>query len=173
MAGEKIPNRIDTLYHKMSLINKATTVISGIIIFIVTFLIFFDVFLRYVFNSPSIWITEVSSYLFLYIIFLATAYALQEDQHISVSFLLDLLGTKLQKVANVLASLVGIFFCLVLVWQTTRMALVSYREGWVSPTMLAVPLVWLYLVMIFGSLALCLTYLLKTAIYVKGLTAKK
>ena len=166
MTGEKFPQKIDLLLQKIGVINKVTAVISGILIFTATCFIFFDVFLRYFFNSPSVWITEVSTYLFLYTIFLATAYTLQQNQHISVGFLLNILGTNLQNIANVLASFVGVSFCLVLVWQTLRMTLVAYREGWVSPTMLAMPLVWLYLVMVFGSFALLITYNMRVNIAV-------
>ena len=70
-------------------INTAAATLAGFVLLFVTFAIFVDVFLRYFFNRPSIWVTEVSTYLFLYIIFLGTAYTLQKGMHIRVTFLLD------------------------------------------------------------------------------------
>lgn len=164
--------KINSFYRKMAFINRITTMIGGGLLLLVTFFIFFDVFLRYLFNRPSIWITEVSTYMFLYIIFLGTAYTLQQDQHISVGFLLDLLGPRFHKIIPRITSLIGMIFCFVFMWQTGRMAWKAYQEEWVSPTMLAVPLVWLYLVMVFGSAALFLTYLLKTIGQAKGQITK-
>jgi hypothetical protein len=56
---------------------------------LVTLSIFVDVFLQYVFSRPSIWITEVSTYLFSSS---TTTAPLQVGTHIKVTFLLDYLA---------------------------------------------------------------------------------
>ena len=61
---------ISKLYEAVKKLNVFCASLSGIILLFVTFSIFIDVIMRYFFNSPSIWVTEVSTYLFLYIIFL-------------------------------------------------------------------------------------------------------
>ena len=68
--------RVHHILKGLKKINWLAATLSGFILLFITISIFIDVFLRYFFNSPSIWITEVSTYLFLYIIFLVCAKSL-------------------------------------------------------------------------------------------------
>ncbi len=155
MAGR----RIQTLLNAVAKINMVAATLSGLILLFVTFAIFIDVILRYFFNSPSIWITEVSTYLFLYIIFLATAYTLQKDMHIRVTFLLFFFSPGVRKVIDVMTSLFALAFSLVLLWQTSIMTWTAFKERWTSPTMLNAPYAYIYIIMIFGSFFLVLTFI--------------
>lgn len=138
-------------------INMLCASLSGLIILFITFSIFIDVFLRYFFNSPSIWVTEVSGYLFLYVIFLGTSYALQSDQHISVTFLSDQLGPKINRLVSLFRILLSTLFSAVLLWQTSRMTWKAYSEEWTTPTMLDIPYVIIYISMVIGSALLLMT----------------
>ena len=61
-------NSVVSIYSRIKKFNKFCVTLSGIILLFVTFSIFVDVILRYFFNRPSIWVTEVSGYLLLYMI---------------------------------------------------------------------------------------------------------
>lgn len=143
-------------------INRLSASLSGCILLFITIAIFIDVFLRYFFNRPSIWITEVSSYLFLYIIFLGTAYALQEGSHIKVTFIVGFVGPRLTKIIDLLTAIFAMIFCLVLLWQTTVMTWTAFKEDWTSPTMLSAPYAYIYIIMVIGSLLLFLTFFFET-----------
>jgi len=145
-------------------INRLAATLSGFILLFITIAIFIDVFLRYFFNSPSIWITEVSTYLFLYIIFLGTAYALQQDMHIKVTFIVGFLGARLTKIIDLLTAIFAMIFCLVLLWQTTVMTWTAFKEDWTSPTMLSAPYAVIYIIMVIGSLLLFLTFFFQTIV---------
>lgn len=157
-----------SLYEKMKKLNAICATIAGLVLLFVTFSIFIDVILRYFFNRPSIWITEVSSYLFLYIIFLGTAYALQQGLHIRVTFLLDRFNESLTRVFNLITSLLAIVFCFALLWQTSVMTWSAFKEDWTSPTMLSAPYVYIYIAMVIGSLLLSLTFILHTIVIFMG-----
>jgi len=145
-------------------INRLAATLSGCILLFITFAIFVDVFLRYFFNRPSIWITEVSTYLFLYIIFLGTAYALQQGSHIKVTFIVGFLGPRLTKIIDLLTAIFAMIFCLVLLWQTTVMTWTAFKEDWTSPTMLSAPYAYIYIIMVIGSLLLFLTFFFETLV---------
>ena len=149
---------------EMQAIDKAVTRINlicaslaGLILLFITFTIFIDVFLRYFFNSPSVWITEVSSYLFLYVVFLGTSYALQADLHISVTFLSDQFGKGLGYIVGLFRILLSALFSAVLLWQTSRMTWKAFSENWTTPTMLSVPYALIYVAMVIGSALLLIT----------------
>ena len=153
-----------SLYEIIKKVNFLCTSVAGGILLFVNFSIFVDVFLRYVFNRPSIWVTEVSTYLFLYIIFFATSYALQQDLHIRVTFLRYHWSEKANRIVDVLCSIFAMLFCSVLLWQTTIMTWSAFKEKWTSPTMLNAPYAFIYVAMVFGSFLLLLTFLLRTIV---------
>ena len=152
------------IYKTIKNINSLCASLSGLILLFITFSIFIDVILRYFFNRPSIWITEISSYLFLYIIFLGTSYALQMDLHLRVTFLFTYLPRGYVRWLDRLTSIFCLVFSAVLLWQTSIMTWVSFSEKWTTPTMLGVPYAWIYVVMVFGSAFLLLTFIFKTAL---------
>jgi TRAP-type C4-dicarboxylate transport system permease small subunit len=156
--------RIQHILTGLKKINRMAATLSGVILLFITISIFIDVFLRYFFNRPSIWITEVSTYLFLYIIFLGTAYALQEDMHIKVTFIVGFLGPRLTKIIDLLTAIFAMVFCLVLLWQTTIMTWTAFKEDWTSPTMLNAPYGVIYIIMVIGSFLLLLTFFFQTLI---------
>ena len=157
-----------TLYRGIKKVNLICATIAGILILFVNFSIFFDVFSRYIFRRPSIWITEVSTYLFLYIIFLATPYALQRGQHIKVTFLRHSLSDTGKRRLDLFCSLLAMIFCAVLLWQASRMTWQAYAEKWVSPTVLSAPLAYVYIVMVIGSALLLVTFLLRAILEFSG-----
>jgi TRAP-type C4-dicarboxylate transport system permease small subunit len=155
-------NRLSSIYDKIKKFNTICTTLSGLILLFVTFSIFVDVFLRYFFNRPSIWVTEVSTYLFLYIVFLGTAYALQEGFHIRATFVVDILSGTRKRIVNLMSSIISMIFTLVLLWQTSIMTWAAFKEDWRSITMLTTPLAYVYVGMVLGSFLLFLTFLFKT-----------
>jgi TRAP-type C4-dicarboxylate transport system permease small subunit len=155
-------SKVFSLNEKIKKLNFICASLAGFILLFTTFSIFIDVFLRYFFRRPSIWITEVSTYLFLYIIFLGTSYALQQDMHIKVFFLLVAFNDRAKRIFSFITSLFAMIFCFVLLWQTTLMTWSAFKEKWTSPTMLSAPMAYVYIVMVFGSFFLFLTFILQT-----------
>jgi len=152
-------HRMQKIFDSVKKINTIAATLSGIVLLFITIAIFVDVFLRYFFNRPSIWVTEVSTYLFLYLIFLATAYTLQEGLHIRVTFLLDYFGNKVRRIIDTITSLFALTFSVVLLWQTSIMTWTAFSEDWTSPTMLNAPFAYIYISMVIGSFLLVLTFL--------------
>jgi TRAP-type C4-dicarboxylate transport system permease small subunit len=152
-------HRTQQIFESLKKINTLAATLAGIVLVFITLAIFVDVFLRYFFNRPSIWITEVSSYLFLYLIFLATAYALQQGMHIRVTFLLDYLGDKARRIIDIITSLFALTFSVVLLWQTSIMTWTAFSESWTTPTMLNAPFAYIHVSMVIGSFLLVLTFL--------------
>jgi TRAP-type C4-dicarboxylate transport system permease small subunit len=143
-------------------INYWCASLAGLILLFINFSIFVDVILRYFFRRPSIWITEVSTYLFLYIIFLATSYALEQGMHIKVTFFRFHLSVRATRILDLACSVFAMIFCFVLLWQTSAMTWSAFKEKWTSPTILNAPYAYIYVVMVFGSFLLLVTFLLQT-----------
>ena len=153
---------IGGFYGKLKKVNATCATLAGIVLLFITFSISVDVLLRYVFGRPTIWITEVSTYLFLYVIYLGTAYTLQRDLHIKVTFLLDVIGKRTQRIIDLVTSILAIVFTVVLLWQTSLMTWSAIKGKWTSPTALNAPYTYIYIVMVIGSFLLLLTFVCTT-----------
>ena len=160
-----IDRKASPAYTIIMKINMIAASLAGAILLFVTLSIFVDVILRYFFNRPSIWVTEVSSYLFMYIIFLAAAYTLQQGMHIRVTFLLDIFSPGVRRIIELFTSLFVILFCIALLWQTSVMTWTAFKEKWTSPTMLSAPYAYIYVVMVIGSSLLVFTFILRMIVH--------
>jgi C4-dicarboxylate transporter, DctQ subunit len=161
-------SKLGAFYGKVKKVNTFFATLSGIVLMFITLSIFVDVFLRYIFNKPTIWITEVSTYLFLYVIYLATAYALQRGDHIRVTFLLDFCSKKTQRKIDLVTQIMGALFTAVLLWQTSAMTWSAIKGHWTSPTMLNAPYAYIHGVMVLGSFLLLVSFVCTTILYFTG-----
>ncbi|MFC1867307.1 TRAP transporter small permease [Thermodesulfobacteriota bacterium] len=155
-------------YDRIKRFNNLCVTLSGLILLFISLSVFVDVILRYFFNRPSLWVTEMSGHLLMYVIFLGVAYSLQEGFHIRVDFVMDRLRQPTSRIVNLITSLSSMCFCLVLLWQTSIMTWSAFSKGWVSPTLLSVPYVYIYVAMVFGTLMLFITFLLETLLQIKA-----
>jgi C4-dicarboxylate transporter, DctQ subunit len=149
---------LESFYRILKKVNTFCAFVAGLVLLFITLSIFVDVVLRYFFSSPTIWVTEVSTYLFLYLIFLGTAYALQQGTHIRVTFLLEHLNLKLKRIISIFTSLFAMIFTAVLLWQSSLMTWSAFSQHWTSPTMLNAPMTYVYVAMVIGSLMLLVTF---------------
>ena len=159
---------IGAFYGKLKKVNAASATLAGIVLLFITFSISVDVFMRYVFRKPTIWITEVSTYLFLYVIYLGTAYALQQGMHIKVTFLLDVFGKRTQHIVDLITSILATLFTVVLLWQTSLMTWSAIKGKWTSPTALNAPYMYIYIIMVIGSFLLLLSFVCTTILEFTG-----
>jgi TRAP-type C4-dicarboxylate transport system permease small subunit len=157
-------SRVGAFYDKLKKVNAVCATLAGIVLLFITFSIFVDVFLRYVFGKPTIWITEVSTYLFLYVIYLGTAYALQEGMHIKVTFLLDAFSKRTQRLMDLITSILATLFTGVLLWQTSLMTWAAIKGKWTSPTALNAPYMYIYSIMVIGSFLLFWSFVCTTVL---------
>jgi len=96
--------------------------------FCIMLLITFEVVLRYVFNSPTIWIWPINGQLIGLAILFAGGYALLHGRHIRIELLHKRFGSRLKSVSNVLTLFFFLLFVGVLLWQGYEMAEISFTN---------------------------------------------
>lgn len=82
---------------------------------VLAFVVAFEVFSRYVLNSPTIWAFDLSLFLFGYIAALGGAYAQQQRAHINVDILYFRVSKKSRAVFNLVSWSLGIFFLILVI----------------------------------------------------------
>jgi len=116
-------------------ITLASADISGALVLFMALAIGVDVFLRYVFNAPTIWINEASRFSLLIVTFLGLAYTRREDAHIRVDFVTSRLPRQFQNWAKVIDSVVFLVFAGILCYLTWGQFMGSLQRGSVSPSL--------------------------------------
>ncbi len=109
---QKILKKYDALLH---IIGIAEFGLGFICLFAIVIFIFSQVVSRYLFNKPLVWVEELSTYCFIWTVYLGTAYALIKGRHIRVTTLVDMFPRVVQEMLAVFTYACLIFFLIVLV----------------------------------------------------------
>lgn len=123
-------------------------------------IIIFEVVSRYVFNSPTYWVTELSTYLVIAMVFLTSGWAYKRSEHIRIEFVVDLLPAGLRPKVTSLAEWLGVTFVVLSTWQMSLYLFSEYLADSRSWGLLSVPL-WIPQVPIVAGLSVFLMAMLK------------
>ncbi|MDI2587564.1 TRAP transporter small permease [Psychrobacillus sp. NEAU-3TGS] len=121
-------------------VQKTIVYLLAILIALLAIIVFYEVVSRYGFRSPTIWTNEISSYILQFIVFFSMGYLLIEDEHLKVTFFLDKLKGKANKVLRIINVLLVIPYAAILLIYGWNITASSFERGSVSPTLLSVPL---------------------------------
>ena len=114
------------------------------------------------------WINEVTIYLVSWGLLLSAAGCVAEREHVRTDFFLRMVGPKFRYLADLLAALAGLIFCLALAWygwQVVQFALAWDERG---PSYLQIPMAWYYAALPV-SLGLCsLRYLFELVSHLRA-----
>ncbi|MCD8510754.1 MAG: TRAP transporter small permease [Bacillus sp. (in: Bacteria)] len=78
-------------------------------------LVFWQVVLRFVFNTSLYWGDEVARYLIIWFIFIGSSIAVREKAHATVDLVVTYLSRRLKLIVGIVAYLVSIVFCVLLI----------------------------------------------------------
>jgi TRAP-type mannitol/chloroaromatic compound transport system permease small subunit len=155
--------------------NLANSIISGIeglierqgricsfLIVIAAFQVCYELTLRYLFNAPTIWGLELTTYLCASTYVMAGSYAYKRDQHIRIDIIFGNWAPRTQAIFDALVTdLILFFFCGVLVYESGSWTWEAIVEGRTSGTIWD-PAIWpMRLILFLGSLGLLLQGLAK------------
>lgn len=131
-------------------------------------LILLQVFNRYVLESSLVWSEELARFLFIWLVYLSTSYAVRDNKHLAITFLIEYSKSPLTKyilqAISLLATATFAAFCIV--WGT-KMLFFLERTGQQAPA-LQVSIIWVYL-----ALPVCMgLMLIRSAIALWTLTTR-
>ena len=94
-------------------------------------LVGYDIFLRYVLVSPSLWANEMSTVLLPAVFFLSLAQVTLRGEHLATDILYNRFGPLPRRAADLLSALLGLVFLAVLLWEMADALRdsIRYREG--------------------------------------------
>jgi len=135
-------------------INHIAAVISGMIIFLISFLCAWETIARNVLSHPTTWTLDISTYFLIWVFFLGTAAAIQEKTHVSVDFVRNMVvkrfGKTWGRVLAVAGYLFSLVYILVLLVTTIFFIMDALRLDKLTLAVVQIPVVYLYLGMLLG-----------------------
>jgi C4-dicarboxylate transporter, DctQ subunit len=115
-------------------------VIGAVCLLTVSFIVTYEVCMRYLFKSPTTWVAELSVYLCMGIGLLGAAYALKSDSHFTIDIFVDRLKPENRRRIKILTNLMGFAYSCVFVYKGIEMVKFSYDMEDISTGMLETPL---------------------------------
>ncbi|GGB94118.1 hypothetical protein GCM10011352_20210 [Marinobacterium zhoushanense] len=90
---------------------------------------FFEILMRYLFNSPTIWVHESAAFIGGSLFVIGGAYALANNKHVRVVLIYDQVSSRARCYLNIFHSLAGLVFAGMLAYGAWMMA----SSAWLSP----------------------------------------
>ena len=91
-------------------------IITGITLTLATIIVNMNVLMRYFMKSPLLWAEEVATGLFVWTVFVGSAYAYRKQAHLGVDILVNALPEKVRAVVKVVMDVLGLFVLIMLTY---------------------------------------------------------
>lgn len=130
-----------SVYDKIvAVLTKIAGVIAGALIMLTGFMIVYEIVARNIFNSPTEWVMEISTYCIIIAGFLGMGVAYAGKKHIHVDIILVHLSAKTRCYIEVITSIAGIYFSYLFTVEAWKMMMLSIELDNCAPTTLSTPL---------------------------------
>jgi TRAP-type C4-dicarboxylate transport system permease small subunit len=126
------------------------------------------VFTRYVLRDPTVWQTEATVYLLMFVTFVGAAYGLKHRAHVGVDLFIDRLPARAQLVMRLVTAVVCLGVVVVVGWTAYQNWHEAYLFDHRSPTAWRFPLWIAYAIIPLGMLLVALQYI---AMILEGVAA--
>ena len=115
----------------------------------------YDVLMRYVFNSPTLWSLEVNTFLIIFITLIPGGDVLFSDRQLRIHFFAEKFSSGTCALVGHIINISGFGFCAVMTWKGWVMAMHALRYNERMSTSLGTPMVIPYLFLPIGFGRIC------------------
>lgn len=153
-------------------LSELTGYLSGVALVVATFVTTHGVFVRYVLRESTIWQTETTIYLLMFVTFVGAAYGLKHHAHVGVDLLVELVHGRVQLIWKTIAAVLCLAVVLVVLWTSYEMWYQAWQGGHRSATAWRAPLSIAYAILPLGMLLVALQYIAMIIEAVQGLMGR-
>jgi len=143
-------------------VNKIFVFFACLMMAALMIIVCIDLTLRYFFNAPLLWGTEVTEILLLYITFLGTAWVFKEEAHVVIDVFIGKLTGRGKKILTLFSLLLIGIVSLVLVHYGFVTTYDHYKRGVLNPTIIETPIALIIAIIPIGSIPLFLEVFVKS-----------
>ncbi|GGA20110.1 TRAP transporter small permease [Psychrobacillus lasiicapitis] len=120
----------------------------------------YGVFMRYIFNNPVGWTTEIFEIFMVAAIFLGFGMALKDERHIVVDLVYDKMPPFIKKIFNIISNVLGAGFSIYLMFMGIEMVDIARVQGGVTVDV-GIPIWLTYMIMPIGMGLLSFYFLVR------------
>lgn len=118
-----------TLRQIKKILNFTLSRLAGALLIVMTILVLYQVFTRYVLSNPADFTEELVRYILIWTGFIGAAYAFSSRQHMALLFIRDKFGSQQKRILMVLTDcLILVFALFVIIIGGTKLALSAQQE---------------------------------------------
>ncbi|WP_229717813.1 TRAP transporter small permease [Thalassobacillus devorans] len=143
---------------------KFTEVIAGILMVLLTLVVFAEVLSRYVFDYPISSSTEMTQLLFPWMIFLGTIAVTKNEDHLKITVLQERFSLGAQWVMQLFAKVVMLLFSVYMVYASYLLASAVQMQ---PLPMLRISKSWLYISVTVSFVLVCLLLILQVVLLIR------
>jgi C4-dicarboxylate transporter, DctQ subunit len=136
-------------------------ILAGIIAAFITLAVCAGILSRYLLNRPMAWVIEISEYSLLYMTFLAAAWVLRHEQHVSVDLVYNRFSPRNKSIADLFTSIVAGFVFLIITLYGFKVTKHQFDTKYFTPTFLEAPKFLITLIIPVGSFLLLIQIIRK------------
>ena len=117
------------------MLSKIEKLVACVCVSIMAVLVFVNVIARYVFGNSLAVSDEMSTYLFVLMIFMGTAVAARRKAHLGLSIVTDHVSPRARLIISMVMYAISALFCLLIVIFGIQMVISQYQMGQETATM--------------------------------------
>ena len=117
------------MFSAIDRVNSAMRWVGVVSVLLLLLIVAGEVFMRFVFNSPSGWTIELSVTIQLVYGFLCAGYVLRQGAHITLESIFEYVQPKTRAALLMTGSIMGTFFCCIMAYYSCLMLIASFRLG--------------------------------------------
>ena len=152
--------------------NNFLAILSGIFVFIIGLLTVFESVMRSFLRKPTLWTSDVCSYLLIWVFFLGFSYSFQSKGQVSVDLLRDIVESRWGKKPRRVMAVIGWIMSLVTVFILLRAGFLvcrnALRYNQLTPNLNQIPSVYLHSAIVVGSILTLITIVFIVIKVIKG-----
>jgi TRAP-type mannitol/chloroaromatic compound transport system permease small subunit len=127
----------------LKFIDKINEWAGRIVSYAVLYMVFtfcYEVVMRYVVNSPTIWVLEINQYVLCGYVALTGGYTMLHNSHVNVEIVYDKFSPRRKAWVSIMTSFCFFAVTITLLWKSGIMALDAWEVSETSYSLLAAPL---------------------------------
>ena len=144
-------------------LSRFAEILTEIGLVVLMLMVFKEVICRYIFGNPSVYTVEVSEYILIFMTFMASAWVLHTDRHVSMTMVTCKLPKKLALILDIIASLLTMGLCAVIIWTGSETVIMAFKGNYRSASLISFPLWVSYSFICVGFGLLFLQYIVRIA----------
>ncbi|MDC0033978.1 TRAP transporter small permease [Alphaproteobacteria bacterium] len=143
-------SRLSSVSRWFDKFNQFLAYVACTLLVLIILAICVEIFTRSVWAISNPWLVELSEITLLYSTFLATAWVLGNDQHVSLDLILDTFNPRAKKYMHLLLSIVAAAACFIVCWFGILTVIDQYQNDIRETTIMGPLTFWITAVVPFG-----------------------